>query len=116
MAHSEQYVRKDPLGHAFLAPAYLVSYTWSAKRESKLVLSVATDSAGAKARLDQFVKHFQQSGECVAAAELGENGIRGKNSYEGRVIARTQGRYLIAIFNPPENGAEILKRTARGLQ
>lgn len=116
VAHSEQYVRKDPLGHAFLAPAYLVGYTWAGKQESKLVLSVASDSAGAKARLDQFVKHFRQSGECVAAAELGENGIRGKNSYEGRVIARTQGRYLIAIFNPPENGAEILKKTAQGLQ
>ena len=116
VAHSEQYVRKDPLGHAFLAPAYLVGYTWAAKQESKLVLSVARDAAEAKARLDEFVKHFQQSGECVAAAELGENGIRAKNSYEGRVIARTQGRYLIAIFNPPENGAEILKRTARGLQ
>jgi hypothetical protein len=116
VAHSEQYVRKDPLGHAFLAPAYLIGYTWAAKQESKLVLSVASDSAGAKARLDQFAKHFQQSGECVAAAELGENGIRAKNSYEGRVIARTQGRYLIAIINPPENGAEILKRTARGLR
>ncbi|PYQ45197.1 MAG: hypothetical protein DMG99_02225 [Acidobacteria bacterium] len=116
VAHSEQYVRKDPLGHAFLAPAYLVGYAWAGKQESKLVLSVASDSAGAKARLDQFVKHFQQSGECTAAAELGENGIRAKNSYEGRVIARTQGRYLIAIFNPPDNGAEILKRTAQGLQ
>ena len=116
VAHSEQYVRKDPLGHAFLAPAYLVGYTWAGKQESKLVLSVASDSAGAKARLDQFVKHFQQSGECTAEAGLGENGIRAKNSYEGRVIARTQGRYLIAIFNPPENGAEILKKTAQGLQ
>ena len=116
VAHSEQYVRKDPLGHAFLAPAYLVGYAWAGKQESKLVLSVASDYAGAKARLEQFVKHFQQSGECTAAAELGENGIRAKTSYEGRVIARTQGRYLIAIFNPPDNGAEILKRTARGLQ
>jgi len=116
VAHSEQYVRKDPLGHAFLAPAYLAGYMWAGQQESKLVLSVASDSMGAKARLDQFAKHFQQSGECTAAAELGENGIRAKNSYEGRVIARTQGRYLIAIFNPPENGAEILKRTAQGLQ
>jgi len=116
VAHSEQYVRKDPLGHAFLAPAYLVGYAWTAQRESKLVLSVAGDAAGAKARLEQFAKHFKQSGECVAAAELGENGIRGKNSFEGQVIARTQGRYLIALLNPPENGAEILKRTALGLQ
>lgn len=116
VAHSEQYVRKDPLGHAFLAPAYVAAYSWAGQRESKLVLSVANDPAGAKARLDQFAKHFKQSGECVAAAELGENGIRAKNSYEGRVIARTQGRYLIALMNPPENGAEILNRTAQGLE
>jgi hypothetical protein len=116
VAHSEQYVRKDPLGHAFLAPAYIVGYTWPAQRESKLVLSVANDAAGAKSRLDQFATHFKQSGECVAAGELGENGMRGKNSFEGRVIARTQGRYVIALMNPPENGAEILRKTALGLR
>ncbi len=115
VSHSEQYVRKDPLGHAFLAPAYVVGYTWAAQKESKLVLSVASDAAGAKARLDQFAAHFKKSGECAPAAELGENGIRGKNSYEGKVIARTQGRYMIALLNPPENGAEILKRTAQSL-
>ncbi|HZP00083.1 MAG TPA: DUF6599 family protein [Terriglobia bacterium] len=116
VAHSEQFVRRDPLGHAFLAPAYVVGYAWAGKGESKLVVSVAEDAARAKARLDQFARHFKQSGECAPAADLGENGIRGKNSFEGRVIARTQGRYLIALLNPPEQGAEILKRTAQGLQ
>ena len=114
--HSEQLVRKDPLGHAFLAPAYVVGYLWAPKSESKLVLSLANDAAGAKARLEQFAAHFKKSGECVPAADLGENGIRAKNSFEGRVIARTQGRYMIALLNPPENGAEVLKRTARELE
>jgi hypothetical protein len=112
--HSEQYVRKDPLGHSFLAPAYLVTYAWGAQ-EGKLVVTVAADSAGAKARLDQLAKHFRETGECKPAADLGEGGIRAKNSFEGRVIARTQGRYLIALVNPPENGPEILKATAQGL-
>jgi hypothetical protein len=116
VSHSEQFVRKDPLGHAFLAPAYVVGYAWAPKSESKLVLSVANDAAGAKARLEQFAAHFKKSGECVPATDLGENGIRAKNSFEGRVIARTQGRYMIALLNPPENGAEILKRTARRLE
>jgi len=112
--HSEQYVRKDPLGHPFLAPAYLVTYAWGTQ-EGKLVITVAADSAAAKARLDQLAKHFRETGECKAAADLGEGGIRAKNSFEGGVIARTQGRYLIALVNPPENGAEILKATAQGL-
>lgn len=112
--HSEQYVRKDPLGHAFLAPAYVVTYA-QAKQESKLVVSVANSAQEAQSRSEQLAKHFKQSGECASAPELGEGGIRARNNYEGRLIARTQGRYLIALLNPPENGAEILKAVARSL-
>ncbi len=112
--HSEQYVRKDPLGHAFLAPAYLTTYKWGTK-EGKLIVSVGTDASGAKLRLQQLANHFKQTGESRTAPELGEGGIRGKNSFEGTVIARTQGRYLIALLNPPENGAVILKAAAQAL-
>lgn len=115
VAHSEQYVRKDPLGHAFLAPAYVVTYGWGEK-QGKLVVSVAIEPAGAKMRLDQLAKHFQQTGECKPAPELGEGGIRAKNSFEGSLIARTNGRYLIAMLNPPENGAGILQSTAQALR
>ena len=112
--HSEQYVKKDPLGHAFLAPAYVLTYA-QGKQETKLVVSVATDAAGAKSRADQLARHFKQSGESIAAPELGEGGMRAKNSFEGRVIARTHGRYLIVLLNPAANGAEILKNTAQSL-
>jgi Family of unknown function (DUF6599) len=115
LKHSEQYVRKDPLGHAFLAPAYIVTYAATPK-ESKLLVSVANDTAGAKARLDQLAKHFKQTGECSAAAELGEGGIRAKNSFEGNIIARTQGRYVIVLWNPPQDGAALLKSTALALR
>ena len=112
--HSEQYVRKDPLGHAFLAPAYVVTYAWG-HQQSKLLISVANDAAGAKARLQQLAQHFKDTGQFVAAPELGEGGIRARNSFEGRAIARAQGRYLILLLDPPENGAEILKNTAQSL-
>ncbi len=112
--HSEQYVRKDPLGHAFLAPAYVVTYAWG-HQQSKLLISVANDAAGAKARLQQLAQHFKDTGQFVAAPELGEGGIRARNNFEGRAIARAQGRYLILLLDPPENGAEILKNTAQSL-
>ena len=111
---SEQYIKKDPLGHAFLAPSYVVAYG-QGKQQSKLVISVAADAPAAKSRADQLAKHFKQSGESASAPELGEGGIRAKNTFEGRVIARTHGRYLIALFNPPENGAEMLKSAAQSL-
>jgi hypothetical protein len=113
--HSEQYIRKDPLGHAFLAPAYLVTYT-STPKESKLLISVAGDPAGAKLRMEQLAKHFKQTGECVPAPELGEGGIRGKNSFEGVVIGRTQGRYVLVLLNPPQDGAALLKAASAALQ
>lgn len=112
--HSEQYVKKDALGHALLAPAYIVTYAHG-KQESKLVVSVADNPQDAKGRAEQLAKHFKQTGECVSAPELGEAGMRAKNSFEGSVIARTRGRYLIALFNPAENGATILKATAQSL-
>lgn len=112
--HSEQYVRKDPLGHAFLAPAYLVAYA-QGNQQSKLVVSVAQNAQEARSRAEQLAKHFKESGECASAPELGEGGIRARNNYEGRLIARIQGRYLIALLNPSANGVEILKTVARNL-
>jgi len=113
--HSEQYIRKDPLGHAFLAPAYVVTYA-STPKESKLLISIGNDPAGAKARLDQLARHFKQTGECLPAPEVGEGGIRAKNSFEGTVIARTQGRYLLVLLNPPQDGGALLKSAALALR
>jgi len=113
--HSEQYIRKDPLGHAFLAPAYVVTYTATPK-EGKLLISIANDDAGAKLRLDQLAKHFKQTGECASAPELGEGGFRAKNTFEGTVIARTQGRYVLVLWNPAQDGAALLKSAALSLR
>lgn len=115
VGRSEQYVRKDPMGHAFLAPSYIATYTWGSQ-EGKLIVSVADNPAGAKSRLDQLVKHFKQTGSCSESKDLGEGGMRARNSFEGSWIAKTQGRYLIALVNPPENGAGILNSTAQGFR
>lgn len=114
VAHSEQYVRKDPLGHAFLAPAYLTSYAW--QPEGKLLVSVAADPAAAKSRLEQLAKHLRQTGECAPAPEAGTDAIRGKNSFEGRMLARTQGPYVVLLLNPPQNGVQVLKAAAEHLR
>jgi len=112
--HSQQYIRKDPLGHGFLSPAYVVSYG-SVKQQSKLLISQALDASGAKGRIDQLAAHFKQTGQCASAPQLGSNGIQGKNSFEGSVIARTEGRYVILIMNPAPDGGEILKAVAKSL-
>jgi hypothetical protein len=108
--HSEQYLLKDPLGNAFLAPAYLAKYSIDGK-ESTLLVSVAPDADEARERMRKLAGHFRSSGECRPAPELGEGAIRAANSFEGNALARAEGHYVVVLFSSAA-GAETLFREA----
>lgn len=112
---SEQYLLKDPLGHPFLRPAYLATYNVD-NQDSMLLISVAADETEAQQRLKQLDQHFRASGKCEAAPDLGAGAIRASNSFEGKLIARVQGRYLVALFNPVGGAPEILKEAVDRLK
>jgi hypothetical protein len=109
-AHTEQYLLKDPLGHAFLGPAYLAKYAVDG-RESTLLVSVARNASEAQERMRQLSEHFRKSGECKTAPELGEGAIRASNSFEGNVLARAKGGYVVVLFSPSA-GSEATFREA----
>lgn len=113
--HSEQYMPKDPLGHPFLGPAYVVAYT-SGDQESKLFVTLARDEADAQQRFKQLGQHFAKTGQCKAAPELGEGAIRASNGFEGSVMAQTKGRFLILLLNPAKGSEQLLRNTAAGLE
>ena len=79
-----------------MSPAYIVSYKQGGV-ESKLLISVAKDPAEAKTRLESLAKYFRGTGKCEAAPDLGNGAIRASNSFEGRVIAVAESRYLILV-------------------
>jgi len=106
--HSEQYLRKDPLGHAFLSPAYQAQYV-SGKSESTLMISVAKDASEAAARLKTLSDHFRSSGRLDPAPEFANGAVRGSNSYEGTLIACAKGRYLVLLLNPGAGAGGLLK-------
>jgi hypothetical protein len=112
--HSEQYIPNDPLGHPFLGPAYVAAYTVG-EAESKLYLTLARDDADAHQRLKQLQEHFVSTGQCTPAPDLTPGAIRGQNSFEGTVIARTAGRYLLVLLNPVSGSERILTRAADNL-
>ena len=112
--HSERYIPKDPLGHPFLGPAYVVAYA-SGDQEIELLVTLAQNETDARERLEQLAEHFRKTGKCEAAPELGKDAIRASNSFEGNVIARTKGRYLVLVVNPATAGERLLKETADGL-
>ena len=113
--HSEQYMPKDPLGHAFLGPAYVIAYS-SGDQESKLFLTVARDRADAQQRFEELKQHFSRSGQCKDAPEVGEGAIRGNNSFEGNVIAQAKGRYLLVLVNPVAGNERLIQAAAANLQ
>jgi hypothetical protein len=113
--HSELYVLTSPLGHDFLSPAYSVKYQWD-KSESTLVVSVAVDAADAQRRLGLLEKHLRQDGQCAPAPNLGEGAIRGKTSYEGEIIARAVGRYLVLTINPAGSADQVFRETLARLK
>jgi hypothetical protein len=97
--HTEQYIRKDPMGHPFLAPVYQAVYG-SGKDERKFLLSVGKDAGDAAARMKQLGEHFAKTGKWQAAAGYGEGAMRGTSSFEGEVVARVKGRYVVLLLNP----------------
>jgi len=112
---SEQYLLKDPLGHPFLRPAYLATYSLD-NQESTLLVSVAGDETEARQRLKLLDQHFRETGKSESAPDLGSGAIRASNSFEGRLIAQVKGRYLIALFNPVAGAPDILKEAVDRLK
>jgi hypothetical protein len=113
--HSEQYMPTNPLGHSFLGPAYMVAYA-SGDQESKLLVTLARDEADARRRLKQLEEHFSKTGRCKAAPDVGQDAIRADNSFEGTVIAQTNGPFLVLLVNPASGGEELLRNAAGGLR
>ena len=113
--HSEQYMPNDPLGHPFLAPAYVVAYT-AGDQETKLFVTIARDEADAQQRFKQLERHFAKTGQYKAAPEFGEGAIRGSNSFEGSMIAQTTGRYLLLLLNPATGSETLLRKAAEHLR
>ena len=108
VAHSEKFVKTAPLGHSFLAPAYLAFYTLEGK-QSTVALSVAANRAEARSRAEQLGKYFTKLGKLTPRPDLGPGASLGSTTYEGEVVYVARGRYLVRVVNPPQDRGNFLK-------
>jgi len=115
MAHSATYIPTDPLGHAWLGPAYQASYK-SGDHESKLLITLANDAADAEARLAQLRKNFASSGSVKELPEIAPNAVQATNSYEGTMLAAAKGSLLIVVVDPAADGAALLAFALASIQ
>jgi hypothetical protein len=101
VANSEKFVKKSPLGHAFLGPAFAMAYRAGAGTSDLLVLS-ADNAVRAAEWVQKLKTHFQETGKVVPLDGLGAGAFLGVNEYEGRMAFLCVGdRVLIQNSQEP---------------
>jgi hypothetical protein len=104
---SHKYVKRAPLGHEFLAPAFMASYKVG-RAESLLAVSEAASPAEAQQRFERLRRHFNDTGKAAPWPPL-PGACRGRNSLEGDWIFLARGRRLAILVNPPPTPVPLLK-------
>ncbi len=107
--HSEKFVKRAPLGHRFLGPAYMGSYG-----TSLLVLAEADDVTQAKEWAELLAAHFRETGK-VAPWSGAPGAWRGWNDFEGEWLFLPRGRYTVILTSPPARPEALLENLFRKL-
>lgn len=108
VARSEKYIKKAPLGHDSLAPAYAATYSFGAK-PTTVALSLAASPTEAGARARELREHFAKTGKLTPQPAVAPGAAVGSNRYEGEVLFFVRGRYLVLIVNPPPDPTSLVK-------
>lgn len=108
VAHSQKFVKRAPLGHEFLAPAFSATYSF-AGQESTLLISTAAGAAQSQQRANLLKKHFAKTGKAADEPAAGAGACRGSNSVEGEMIFFPCGRFTVVFVNPPPDAGAFLK-------
>jgi len=114
VAHSQKFLKKAPLGHDFLAPAFKAAYAWDGKA-STLVISWAKDAKEALAQVEQLRGHFGKFGKVELLNGLGFDAWQGTSPYEGSTIFFARGQHAVIFIQPPVNPDSFLKKLNAGL-
>ena len=109
VAHTQKYVTKAPMGHAFLAPMFSAAYELHGA-ECGLMVSVAASPEEALERLGRLRAHSDKTGKTVDLPELGEHAFHATSPYAGELTVVAQDRYLVILKDPPEKSQSFLEK------
>ena len=107
-SHTFKYLKKAPLGHEFLAPAILASYSWGGK-PTTLIISKATNASEAAVRVGKLRDYFGRSGKAVPQPGFPPPAFSGSNQLEGEAVFFATGSYAVLCLNPPADAGSFLK-------
>jgi hypothetical protein len=107
--NSEKYVKKAPLGHAFLGAAYGMTYRGAGEGSVEL-LAVPSDSPQqSDEKAAKLRAHFQESGKTATVYGFGPAAFRGSNEYEGSLTVVPSGKWMVIQAAPDSSGTGPLK-------
>lgn len=113
--HTQRFVLRSPLGREFLSPAYAAKYSFGAKAETQIVLSLAENPELARGRVTQFCAQVAEAGQCRPIEEPA-GGVRGSSRYEGDFLAFPKGNVAVIIINPPDDGTGLVAQLLKALE
>jgi hypothetical protein len=107
--NSEKYIKKAPLGHAFLGAAFGMTYRGTGGEPVEL-LAVPSDSPRQSAeKTEKLRAHFHDSGKVAEAGGFGPGAFRGSNEYEGSLTVVPSGKWMVIEAAPDSAGTGPLK-------
>ena len=109
LPNSEKFIKKAPLGHAFLGTAFEMEYRGAGGEPMRLL---AIPSDGPQQNEDKAAKlrvHFQETGSVAAVAGFGSGAFRGSNDYEGSLAVVASGKWMAILAAPESAGTGPLK-------
>jgi hypothetical protein len=107
--NSEKYIKKAPLGHAFLGAAFGMTYR-GAGGESVELLAVQSDTPQQRdEKAAKLRAHFKESGRTAEVDGFGPGAFRGSNEYEGSLTVVPSGKWMVIEAAPDSAGTGPLK-------
>jgi hypothetical protein len=113
--NSEKYTKKSPLGHAFLGPAYDMTYGGESGR-AVLTVSVSENAEQAAGNVSRLKAHFEETGKAAPLAGFETEALTGSNDYEGNLTFTSSGKYVILLSGPVSGGTGLIHEMADNLK
>jgi hypothetical protein len=113
--NSEKYIKKSPLGHAFLGPSFEMSYVDSAQ-SVVLMVSVAENAVQAAENVEKLKMHFQETGKVAPVVGLGPEAFKGSNEYEGSLTFMPVGKFVVIQTGSESAGTEPMQEIVSSLK
>ena len=101
------YMKRDPLGFAFLSPSIAAKYEYG-DSPSTVLLSLAESSVKAQERIDRLREEIAKNGIVRKESAIGSGAFSGEDKYRGIILGFAYETVAVILLDPPEKRAAMV--------